>query len=62
MIKCAYGKQKNAIDIFVEYWEENAEIISKKEFDALWHGAEKYYYFVKRKFKAYLEEVKRGEQ
>lgn len=60
MIKCGYGKQKNGIDIFVEYWQENNEIISKKEFDELWQGAAKYYYFLKKKFVEYLKES--GEQ
>lgn len=54
-------KVKKAIQIFIDYWEKNNEIISKKEFDYEFYGKEMpygtttYYYKVK---KIYLQEMK----
>lgn len=47
-----------AIQIFIDYWEENAEIISKQEFDLIWKGSTKYYYKVKKDFLDSLKEVR----
>lgn len=46
-----------AIQIFIDYWEENNEIISKQEFDLIWKGSAKYYYRIRKEF---LESLKEG--
>jgi hypothetical protein len=47
-----------AIQVFIDYWEENAEIISKQEFDLIWKGSTKYYYKIRKDFLNSLKEVK----
>ena len=39
-----------AIQVFIDYWEENNEIISKEEFDLIWKGSKKYYYKIRKDF------------
>ena len=47
-----------AIQIFIEYWEANKEVISKKEFDSIWKGSAKYYYRIRKEF---LESLNGGD-
>ena len=45
-----------AIQVFIDYWKENNEIISKEEFDLIWKGSTKYYYKIRKDFIDSLKE------